>query len=118
MNHLAAIHPPKGWLQTPLQGTVSAREYLYPSHTISAIGTIPFGVVSVGAVAFGVLALAVLGVAIVSLASLAIGIIPMGAVATGYEIAMGAIVQSAGSAVRAVVFDSRFEASPLIRSTC
>ena len=72
---------------------------------VVAIGNIAFGVVSIGAAAFGVVTLAAFGLGIVSLASVAIGIIALGAVALGYEFALGAVVQSANSAIGVIGLD-------------
>ncbi len=81
---------------------------------IVAIGNIAFGVVSIGAAAFGVVTLAGFGLGVVSLASLAIGIVALGAVDLGYEIALGAVVQSAKLAIGPIDLDFHFAVWSLI----
>lgn len=66
---------------------------------VIAIGNIAYGVVSIGVAAFGIITMAVFGLGVVSMASLAVGILAFGAVALGYEYAIGAVVQSAKSAI-------------------
>ena len=66
---------------------------------VVAIGNVAYGVVSIGVAAFGIVTIAVFGLGLVSIASLAVGIIALGAVSLGYEYALGAIVQSANSAI-------------------
>ncbi len=75
---------------------------------VVAIGNIAFGVVSIGAAAVGVVTLAGIGLGVISLAGFAIGIIALGAVALGYEFALGAVVQSAKSAIGAIGLDFQF----------
>ena len=69
---------------------------------VVAIGNIAYGIVSIGVAAFGIVTCAAFGLGVVSLASLAVGIIAVGAVSLGYEYALGAVVQSANSAIGVV----------------
>lgn len=81
---------------------------------VVAIGNIAYGVVSIGVAAFGIVTLAAFGLGVVSLASLAVGIIALGAVSLGYEYALGAVVQSANSAIGVVGLDFSLVAWSLI----
>ena len=81
---------------------------------VVAIGNIAYGIVSIGVAAFGIVTIAAFGLGLISLASFAVGLIALGAVAVGYEYALGAIVQSANSAIGAVGLEFPFAVWALI----
>jgi len=81
---------------------------------VVAIGNIAIGIVSIGAVAFGIVTLAGVGMGIVSLAGIAIGIVALGAIALGYEVALGALVQSSKYTLGVITLDDYFVVWSLI----
>jgi len=81
---------------------------------IVAIGNFAVGIVAIGALAFGVVTLAGIGIGIVSLAGIAIGIVALGAIGLGYEVSIGAIVQSSKFALGVITLDAYFFVWPFI----